>query len=46
MTSNNFEDMFFFSDDNLSVDEDTKVTTILMDANQCICCAQNDYCVY
>lgn len=52
MTSQSFEELFFFSDEN--IDKDTmKVDKTLSGINtstetndQCICCISKEYCVY
>lgn len=47
MKSNSFDDMFFFLDETLQIDEDnTDVSKSLIECNECVCCTQNDYCVY
>ncbi len=46
MTSFSSDDMFFFFDETLKIDEDTDVSKTLIECNQCICCTQNEYCVY
>lgn len=46
MTSNSLDDMFFFFDETLMIDEDKDVSKTLIECNQCICCTQNEYCVY
>ncbi len=52
MTSQSFEELFFFSDDNtdndaIKVDKAVSgINTITETNNQCICCTSKECCVY